>query len=60
MTDSVTLIKTTEWVWINKEFLKLAFAGGRHEASSHTVGVRTEGSCQTMRYLLNLLRRDLC
>jgi hypothetical protein len=33
MTDSVTLIKTTEWVRINKEFLKLAFAGGRHEAS---------------------------
>jgi hypothetical protein len=24
---------STEWVWITKEFLKLAFAGDRHEAS---------------------------
>jgi hypothetical protein len=24
---------STEWVWITKEFLKLAFAGGRREAS---------------------------
>jgi hypothetical protein len=23
----------TEWVWITKEFLKLAFAGGHREAS---------------------------
>jgi hypothetical protein len=23
----------TEWVWITKEFLKLAFAGGHHEVS---------------------------
>jgi hypothetical protein len=24
---------SAEWVWITKEFLKLAFAGGHHEAS---------------------------
>jgi hypothetical protein len=24
---------SVEWVWITREFLKLAFAGGHHEAS---------------------------
>jgi hypothetical protein len=28
-----TGIHSTEWVQITKEFLKLAFAGGHHEAS---------------------------
>jgi predicted nucleic acid binding AN1-type Zn finger protein len=33
MIDLVTLVNTAEWVRITKEFLKLAFTGGRREAS---------------------------
>jgi hypothetical protein len=51
---------SANWVWITKEFLKLAFAGGHVKRVAYTVGVRTEGCCQSMRCLVTLLRRDLC
>jgi hypothetical protein len=50
---------SVQWVWITKEFLKLAFAGSRREASCMCV-VRTKGCCRSMRCLLTLLRGDLC
>jgi hypothetical protein len=34
---------SAECVQITKEFLKLAFAGGRRERVARAVGVRTEG-----------------
>jgi hypothetical protein len=42
---------SAEWVWITKEFLKLAFVSGRCEASCCAVGVRIEGCCRSMRCL---------
>jgi hypothetical protein len=51
---------STEWVWITKKFLKLAFAGGHREASCPCNRCENRRMLSKYEMFAHFLRNDFC